>query len=251
MLQPISIEPGQATADTLIRLRQQIDLLELAFSRLASNCESSDYYEDEGFTSPINWIRVNCHMNAGAVADRIAVGDCMDQLPESLQSVNAGDVGFAHLVVMARTAQAVPDFDESELLRDAKKGTPGKFHHHCDHYRHAKDPARFAKEQAELVEHRKLELKAWENGMLSIKGCLDPVGGAVVRGALEALARRDGWQEPRVREQRLADALVEVAGMRPAAEMDRGTSRRLLGQRWGWGVREPDPALPSPSLDGS
>jgi len=179
MLQPISIEPGQATADTLIRLRQQIDLLELAFSRLASNFESSDYYEDEGFTSPINWIRVNCHMNAGAVADRIAVGDCMDKLPESLQSVSAGDVGFAHLVVMARTAQAVPDFDESELLRDAKKGTPGKFHHHCDHYRHAKDPARFAKEQAELVEHRKLELKAWENGMLSIKGCLDPVGGAV------------------------------------------------------------------------
>src|SRR5439155_487779 len=197
MLQPISIEPGQATADTLIRLRQQIDLLELAFSRLASNFESSDYYEDEGFTSPINWIRVNCHMNAGAVADRIAVGDCMDKLPESLQSVSAGDVGFAHLVVMARTAQAVPDFDESELLRDAKKGTPGKFHHHCDHYRHAKDPARFAKEQAELVEHRKLELKAWENGMLSIKGCLDPVGGAVVRGALESLARCGGCRWPR------------------------------------------------------
>jgi len=230
MLQPISIEPGQATADTLIRLRQQIDLLELAFSRLASNFESSDYYEDEGFTSPINWIRVNCHMNAGAVADRIAVGDCMDQLPESLQSVNAGDVGFAHLVVMARTAQAVPDFDESELLRDAKKGTPGKFHHHCDHYRHAKDPARFAKEQAELVEHRKLELKAWENGMLSIKGCLDPVGGAVVRGALESLARRDGWQEPRVREQRLADALVELAGMNQKVNLQVTSSvETLLG----------------------
>src|SRR5205814_2569170 len=108
---------------------------------------SSDYSEDEDCTSLIDWIQVNCHMNGGAVGDRIAVGDCVDKLAESLQSVSAGDVGFAHRVVMARTAQAVPDFDESELLRDAKKGTPGKFHHHCDHYRHAKDPARFAKEQ--------------------------------------------------------------------------------------------------------
>src|SRR2546430_17665529 len=113
MLQPISIEPGQATADTLIRLRQQIDLLELAFSRLASNFQSSDYYEDEGFTSPINWIRVNCHMNAGPVADRIAVGDCMDQLPEPLQPVKAGDVGFTHLLARASTGPPPPALHES------------------------------------------------------------------------------------------------------------------------------------------
>src|SRR5438105_14403263 len=112
MLQPISIEAG-ATADTLIRLRQQIDLLELAFSRLASSFDSSDYYEDEGFTSPINWIRVNCHMNAGAVADRIAVRDCMDKLPESLQSASADDAGFAQPVALASTTEAVPALDET------------------------------------------------------------------------------------------------------------------------------------------
>src|SRR5205807_2379987 len=110
----------------------------------------SDYYEDEGFTTPLNWIRVNCHMNASVAGDRMAVGRCLEQLPESTQAMHAGEVGFAHLVVLARTAEAVQEnFSESELLDKAKKNSPGKLHHLCEHYRHAKDPARFAQEQAE------------------------------------------------------------------------------------------------------
>ena len=44
-----------------------------------------------------------------------------------------------------------------------------------------------------------------------MNGVLDPVGGAALRTALEPLARRSGAHDERNREQRQADALVELA----------------------------------------
>jgi hypothetical protein len=215
MLQQASPERGQAIGQELIRIQRQIDLLQLEFARLACEFEGSDYFLDEGFTTPINWIRFNCHVNQGVAADRIAVGACEGKLPESVQAMRDGEVGFAHLVVLARTAEAVPaGFNEAELIGQAKKVTPGRLHHECEHYKHAKDPAGFAQEQAEAVEHRKLKLSSWQNGVLSINGYLDPVGGAALRSALEPLARKCGADDSREREQRLADALVELAAGR-------------------------------------
>ena len=44
-----------------------------------------------------------------------------------------------------------------------------------------------------------------------LNGLLDPVGGAALRTALEPLARKSGAGDDRNREQRQADALVELA----------------------------------------
>jgi hypothetical protein len=214
VVEDLSIERGRIVGEQLIRLQGEIDKLQLDFARLASDFSTTGYYEDEGYTTPINWIRVNCHLNAGMAADRVAVGDCLDQIPESVQAMERGEVGFAHLVVMARTALAVgKEFRESDLIDRAKRTTPGKFHHHCDHYRHAKDPVRFAKDQAEIAEQRKLELTTWQNGVLSLKGYLDPVGGAALRSALESLLPKKSSLHPEDRKHRLADALVELASL--------------------------------------
>ncbi len=211
MFDPVAYADGQALGDELIGLSRQIDELQLRFARVASDFCRLDYYMDEGFTSPLNWIRVNCNLNLPAAADRVAVGDCIGKLPESEQAMGSGEIGFAHLVVMARTAQAVREsFDENELLDKAREVTPGRLHHLCQSYRHAKDPARFAQDQAEVVEHRKLKLSTWPNGILSLDGYLDAAGGAALRSALEPLARKTGADDNRTREQRLADALVEL-----------------------------------------
>jgi hypothetical protein len=231
MIQEVSLERGQAIGEELMQVQREIDLRQLKFARLASEFELSDYYQEDGFTTPINWIRFNCHLNQGAAADRVAVGDCIEKLPQSLEAMEAGEIGFAHVVVMARTAEALPDgFKEAELINDAKKLTPGRLYHVCEHYKHAKDPAGFAQEQAEVVEKRKLELSAWPNGVLSLKGYLDPIGGAALRSALEPLARISGADDHRERKQRLADALVELAcGGRKASLQVTTSLETLLG----------------------
>src|SRR5256714_14708723 len=79
------------------------------------------------------------------------------------------------------------------------------------HFRHAVDSGRYADGQARMAEDRRLRLSTAEDGSLLISGILDPVGGAVVRNALEPLARFTGSHDHRDLEQRYADALVELA----------------------------------------
>jgi uncharacterized protein DUF222/HNH endonuclease len=196
----------------LIRASHERDLIDLHVSELAARYARTDDYDEQGFVSPIDWIRFNCHMTAGAAADRVAVGEELARMPESVQALGKGEIGFAHLAVMARTAEALKDrFDETVLVAQARQNSPGKFHYICRHYRHAADPKGYAAEQADQVENRRLSISTWIDGSVLLNGMFDPVGGAVLRTALEPLARRSGASDYREREQRLADALVELA----------------------------------------
>ena len=196
----------------LTRLARERDLIELRFSLVASEFAATDHYDKEGFISPIDWIRFNCHMTANAAADRVAVGERIGTLTESTDAMVSGHIGFAHMTVMARTANALGDrFKESALLDKAVENSPGKFHHICRHYRHAADRKGYEAEQAELVENRWLSLSSVEDGSLLISGVLDPVGGAALRTALQPLARKSGEHDDRNLDRRQADALVELA----------------------------------------
>ncbi|HEY4887973.1 MAG TPA: hypothetical protein VIJ58_05280, partial [Candidatus Dormibacteraeota bacterium] len=155
--------------ERLIQRRRVIDLQEVAFAREAAEFAASDVWDEDGSVSAIDWLRFNCHMTAGAAANAVAVGEILDQLPESHQAVVDGEIGFAHLAVMARTAEALGErFDERLLVEKAKENSPGKFFYICHHARHAADPKTYAAEQAEQVEQRKLKLSTWMDGSLLI-----------------------------------------------------------------------------------
>src|SRR5260370_39675710 len=128
----------------------------------------------------------NCHVTNTVAWDRVVVGEMADRLPESEQAVCDGEIGYAHLKVMARTADTVGSaFDESNLLPLARETSPGKFYYKSLHYRHSVEAKAYSNEQAELVENRRLSLSTAEDGCLLISGVLDPVGGAAVRAALQ------------------------------------------------------------------
>jgi hypothetical protein len=227
----VAPDSGPELAAKLIELRRVIDLAELSFAQTAADFAATEEYDEQGSVSAIDWIRINCHMTSTAAADRVRVGEHLDQLQGGVFAMVQGEIGFAHLSVMARMAYAMPQaFDESALLVKARQSSPGKFHHQCRHYRHAADPKGFADEQTDLFEKRHLSLSTWEDGSLLVNGVLDPVGGAALRTALEPLARRSGAHDDRNREQRQADALVELAmgGQRTQLQVT-STLETLLG----------------------
>src|SRR5260370_15519244 len=165
-------------------------------------------------------IRLNCHMTSGAAADRVAVGKTMSRMPRSVEAVGQGEIGLAHVTVMARTAEALKDrFDERPLIKFARENSPGKFHFFCRHARHAADPDEYAAEEADQVHARRLSLTTWIDGSMVLSGVLDAFGGAALRAALEPLAHRSGDHHRREREQRLAGAPVGPAagGAGPAS----------------------------------
>ena len=230
--EPLSLT-GDELARDLVALARGRNLLDVKFSDMAAAFAETDQYDREGCISPIHWIRVNCHMTAGAAADRVIVGEQAAAVPASAEALEAGEIGFPHLALIAREAEALSlsgspkAFDESRLLNKARDYTVGRFRNFCHHERHASDPDGYAAQQAESAQARSLTLNTGEGGMLWIRGVLDPEGGAVLRAALDPLSKRNGRNDDRRMDRRLGDAIVELAHH----AMDNGTLPRKGGQR--------------------
>jgi hypothetical protein len=237
----------------LIHLRHQSDRLDVEFSKMASEFAATDEYRASGSVSPIHWIRHNCHMGSGAAADRVAVGDQAAGMQLSVDAVESGDIGFAHLTLIARTTSAVEEagsrgrIDEARLLAKARDVSVGRFRDFCFHARHMADLAAFVAGEISAVEARWFEMRLGEDGLYSLRGTLDGEGGATLRAALEPLARRSGQGDDRNRGRRLADALIELgaqAGGGVRAHLQVTTSLETLLQRAGAPAADLEHALP-------
>src|SRR4029077_16644850 len=140
-------------------------------------------------------------------ADRVAEGEQMAAMPESVQALEAGEIGFARLMVMGRTAQALKrsrtatPFDERAILETARENTVGRLYYDCQHLRHAHDPQGYAAAEVEAAGARTRETTGAGNGWVSIKGSCASAGAAAVRKALEPLARKAGKDDERERPQ--------------------------------------------------
>src|SRR5438445_6761883 len=205
-------ETGAEIAAEMIRVRLTMDRFELYFSRLSARFAKTEEYDEQGFDSPIAWIKANCHMSGGAAADRVCAGEQLEQLGKSEAAVLAGEIGFAHFAHIARASAAVGErLDETTLLRHARKESVARFRETCIHARHAADLEGVVEEEVEGVEMRELTLTDTDGGMIAVSGVLDKVGGAALRTALEPLAKRMGKDDRRRYPRRLADALVEFS----------------------------------------
>ncbi len=224
--------------EELIRLRRAADLLELAFAASASAFDATYDESWGGYPSAINWIRVECKMSSAAAVKAVCVGEEAAAIPLSIAAVEEGRLGFAHLSLLAATARGVREtanpagvdvapFDERPLLKQALSHSLRRFRDDCAHVRHAHSAALFLAAQNDDERYRTLEVRSGEDGAVFLQGCLDAVGGATLRTALDPLARRLGGGDLRTREQRYADALVELA----THCLDAGRVPSLGGQR--------------------
>jgi len=255
--------PGAVVRDELVGCRRLIDRMELEFSGMVTELAAGGEEEWLGHNSPTDWVKEECHLTGTAAWNALVVGEQAARMPESTGALVRGEIGYAHLALMARTADWVgglpvvavdllaaglpsasaadvaapgaaapdaplpPTFDEWALLSRARGHSVAELRHDCAHFRHAADPRRFLTEQVEQVEARFLELKTAEGGALFLRGFLDSEGGATLRSALEPLARPSGEGDDRSRGRRFADALVELAGH----TLDSGVLPQHSGQR--------------------
>jgi len=205
----------------LQRRQRVIDRLKLDFSkdaaRLAAEFATDDAAERLDSPTAGEWIRHNCKTSRSTAYDCINVGEQLVQLPKCAEAMVAGEIGFAHLSVLARTSSALAEstpesaFVEDDLLERARECSAGRLWHYCMRLRHALDPEGVAREQRIAVEERRLQFTVWDDGSLLISGQLDSIGGAAVRTALEPLAQPMGQGDDRSLEHRQGDAIVELS----------------------------------------
>src|SRR2546426_7488179 len=196
----------------LIELSRLVDVVNLRFSLVAAEFAKTDQYDDEGFDSPISWIKANCHLPGGAAGDRVCAGEQLDRLGESEVTLAEGRIGFAHFALLARTAAAAGErFQEGKLLRKAQKLSVARFRNECMHARHAADPDGFVNEEKQGVEARSLTMSTADDGTVLLNCILDKVRVAAVQTSLMPLAKRAVKDDDRLRVSLLADALVVIA----------------------------------------
>src|SRR5258708_719170 len=125
---------GVEEAEELKQIFRQMDLLHLRASGVAARFATKPYYEQQGYASPIEWIRLECHQTSTIASDVIAVGENLERLPQTVQAVKDGEIGFPHLKTMARTANFIGGgFDEVRLLSKARDNSAGKVYFICGH----------------------------------------------------------------------------------------------------------------------
>src|ERR1700693_864978 len=90
-------DPDAVVAEELKQALHERHLLDLRASRLAARFAVTNYYDRQGFASPIDWIRFSCHLNSVAAADLLAGGEKLGRLSPSVQAVTDGEIGFPHL----------------------------------------------------------------------------------------------------------------------------------------------------------
>src|ERR1700694_1592451 len=195
---PMPREDGPVLATYLRDVQGVIDQIAAKSAEAAAAFAETDHYDNQGFATPQHWLRVNLHLTGGAASDRIAVGQQMHNIPESHQSLLEGEIGFAHLAHIARTAAAIEEagthkpFDETPLLEKARELPVGRFIDFTHHMRHAGDPEGYAAEQTAKVEARSLSIRTGEGGIVWVRAVFDPEGGAIFRTAVESMAKPNG-----------------------------------------------------------
>jgi len=226
-------------------LRHTMDSLELEFAQVAVDFEASNEWKLDGFNTPYDWIRFNCHMTSGQVINSFAVGEQMPRLAHSLEARRDWKIGFAHLAFMARTANQVGKaFEESKLLPLAIKHSAGKFFDRCRHYVHAVDASGYNRNQEDLVERRSLRMSTAEDGCLVLSGAFDPVSGAAIRNAVQPLLKPSGDQDHRDLGQRTADAFYEILTRGQRVQLQVTASAQTLLARAGAPGGEMEFSLP-------
>ena len=231
--------------EPLIEIREIIDRSEAVFTDGVRRFDKSGEYRADGALSVIAWLRWRCKLSGGAAAERVTIARQLEQLPRTEAAFASGDVGYQHVVVMARAAEhvgaAAVRKEEAQLLKAAQTMDPGLFTGVAKSFEHRVDAASALAEANHAYQRRYFHLGEPDDGLVRLDGVLDAEGGATLRTALNGLMTPVKNDE-RSYGQRCADALVELG-----RQAGRGRRERARGTRDAAGDRR-DGAGPRPQL---
>ena len=104
---PRDDRPGEVVRGEMVGWRRLIDRMELEFSGMVTELAACGEVEWLGHNSPTDWVKEECHLTGTAAWNALVVGEQAARMPESTRALVAGEIGYAHLALMARTADWV------------------------------------------------------------------------------------------------------------------------------------------------
>src|SRR5260370_13556895 len=146
------------------------------------------------------------------------------------EALSRGEIGYQSASVICHLRDKLGEkregLDEEQWIGFAREHSVKYLRWLSAHTRYALDPDGFERDAEESYEERFLHVSEM-NGMYHLSGVIDPEGGAALKTAVDALAKRRGQDDNRTPKQRRADALTEIV----YHSMDEGRLPRRNGVR--------------------
>jgi len=137
---------------------------------------------NHGFRSCAAWLSWRVGLDMGAARERVRVARALGTLPLLAGALACGELSYAK--VRALTRVATPETEE-RLLAVGKAGTAEHVERIVRGWRRVDERAE-ARESARQHARRELQVYEDQNGMVVVRGRLEPEVGALLRRALEA-----------------------------------------------------------------
>ena len=190
-----------------------VDRLQAVLCRLVRDGVKRGDHLLEGQT-PNGWVRETCRVSGAAAADRLRVGEQLDQLPCIAQAVQAGELGFQATSVICHLSELLGERrlnqeEQEDWIRYAQQFSIKNLRRLAEHARNVADPDGAERDSEEDYEQRYLYLNEF-GAMYKLDAMLDREGGMALKTALEALTKPLGPIDDRTPKQRRADALKEI-----------------------------------------
>ncbi len=200
-----AVDPGE--------LRSLIDRLEGKFAQVVRQASQRGDHLVRGHCSAVSWVMDTCSMSQGSASDRLCVGKQLESLPAIEEALGSGQIGYQSVSVICHLSEKLGEkgvtLDEAEWIGYARQFSIKDLRALSDHTRYVVDPDGYDREVEENYAERFLHISEM-NGMFQLKGVMDPEGGAALKTAIDALAKRLDQDDSRTPKQRRADALTEL-----------------------------------------
>jgi Domain of unknown function (DUF222)/HNH endonuclease len=145
-----------------------------------------------GFRSCAHWLGWRVGLDLGAARERVRVARALGTLPRLAQALARGELSYAKIRALTRVATAAT---EERLLAVGRAGTAAHVERIVRGWRRV-DRRAEARESARQHASRALQVYQDEDGMVVIRGRLEPEAGALLVQALTA-ARETLYQQRR------------------------------------------------------
>jgi hypothetical protein len=168
----LSAQDDASLGEPLIEIRGVIDRSESVFADGVHRLDKSGEYKADGALSVTAWLRRKCKLSGGAALERVEIARQLETLPKTEAAFANGDVGYQHVVLIARAAQNVGTApvqkEEHNLLKAAQTMDPGRFAAVAKGFEHKVDAAAALAEANHAYARRYLHLSEPQNGMVRL-----------------------------------------------------------------------------------
>lgn len=216
--QDVATLPDEVVREQLLDLVATSNRIWAELTRRVDIADRRGLSQDDGFRTAKTWLQAVGRLSGQAAYRLVRAARLLRQLPKLAAAAQGGEASPEHVQQVSRLAEQVgveQVTDVDATLADAAAALdPTDFQVVCARVQAHLDPD--GPDPAKDFERRGLTLNP-VGGLMSLRGQLDPEGGAAMSAALDAIMAPPGDDDNRTAAQRRADALVDLARLHLAA----------------------------------